>query len=131
MSDYELVIAFTEIGATSQVSFMNFVSIVFGFIIAGYLIADKLSRKMTILITTLFTIVVLQEAVFAVLFLSDQLSLIPEIQTREGLQFHSGARYGDIAGPVTVVTYIATLILAYTGSIIFFFHQRHEGRKAS
>ena len=131
MTDFELLIAFNEMAINSQDSYMNFVSIVFGFIVAGYFIAGKLSRKMTILLTTLFTVVALQEALTAMFFLQDQLGLIPEMQTREKLQFHNASRIGDVAAPLVIVTHITTLILGYVGSIIFFFHQRHEGLKTS
>ena len=129
MTDYEVLMAFTDIADSSQDSYMNFVSIVFGFIVAGYLVADKLSQKMTILITILFTFVAFQEAMSAILFLTDYLGLIPEMQSREGLQFHGAHDVGHFFPPVYIAIHIATLILAYVGSIIFFFHQRREGLK--
>lgn len=131
MTDYELLIAFVETGQTSQDAYMNFVSIVFGFIVAGYLVADKLSQKMVILITILFTVVAFQEALTAILFAHDQFGLIPEMQTRIGLQFHGSSSIGDYPADAIYVMFISTPVLAYVGSIIFFFHQRSMGLKTS
>jgi len=131
MTDFEVLMAFNEMAINGQDAYMNFVSIVFGFIVAGYLIADKLNRKMTIILTLLFTVVAFQEAMSAMLFLQDQVGLIPEMQTRKALQFHGASRVGDFAAPLLIATHVATQILAYVGSMIFFFHQRHEGLKKS
>ena len=67
----------------------------------------------------------------ALLFLRDYPGLIPAMQLREGLQFHGANDVGDFVAPLLIAIHIMTLILAYVGSIIFFFHQRHEGLKAS
>ena len=131
MTDFELLMAFNEMAINGQEVYMNFVSIVFGFIVAGYLVADKLSGKMVILMVTLFTFVTLQEAMNTTLFLLDQVGLIPEMQTRDALQFHGANNVGDIFAPLFIAIKIGTLILAYIGSIVFFFHQRRAGKKAS
>jgi hypothetical protein len=44
MPDYELLSLFTEYMIASQTAFMNFVSIVFAFLIAGYFVAHRLNR---------------------------------------------------------------------------------------
>ena len=62
MTDYELMSVFGEFVALQQDAYMNFVTIIFAYIVAGYFVAEKLSSKMTTVITILFTIVAFQEA---------------------------------------------------------------------
>jgi hypothetical protein len=131
VTDYEVLMAFSDIANSSQASYMNFVTIVFAFIVAGYFVSDKLSQKMASLLTILFTLVAFQEAASTMLFTTDFLGLIPEIKSREGLQFHGAFSVSSFFPPMYIALHFVTLILAYIGSIIFFYHQRHQGLKKS
>ena len=48
MSDYELVYLFVEHNNALQTSLMNYVAVLFGFLIAGYLVASKLESRMVL-----------------------------------------------------------------------------------
>ncbi len=48
MSDYELVTLFYVVVDSLQTSFMNYVAVLFAFLIAAYMIADKLKAKLLI-----------------------------------------------------------------------------------
>jgi len=57
MTDYNLMTSFIDMVALLNQALMNYVSVLFAFLIAGYFIADKLRPSMITLIITLFTAV--------------------------------------------------------------------------
>ena len=61
MTDYELVYIFTENLNSLQSAFMNYVAVLFAFLIAAYLIADKLKSSMVFIVVGLFTLMALQQ----------------------------------------------------------------------
>ena len=61
MSDYELIQLFYEILNGLQTALMNYVAVLFAFLIAAYLIADKLESRMAFIIVALFTLVALPQ----------------------------------------------------------------------
>ena len=80
MSDYEIVFMFNEYASTSTDMFMNVVTVISAYLIAGYLVAAKLKRGMAILVTILFTAALFQAVLSMLGFWSDAVSLMPEIQ---------------------------------------------------
>ena len=131
MTDSELLMAFVEYGNFSQTLFMNFVTIIFAYLIAGFFVADKLNFKMAVLVTILFSITAFQEAASMLFAWNDAVGLMPQMQTREALQFHGLVSSGGFAGTLFYATYSFVVIVSYIGALTFFFHQRHQGRKAS
>ena len=131
MTDYELVYFFVEIVKAHETSFMNYVAVLFSFLIAGYLIAAKLESRMVFLIVGLFTLVVLQQLSNILGFGTDMASLGVEIQLRAsdavtGLDWHGAAApWGVVTISVTRITSIVVVALSYIGALVFFFHQRH------
>ena len=134
MTDYELVYLFVEIVKAHETSFMKYVAVLFSFLLAGYLVADKLESKMVFIIVGLFTLVALQMLSNIFGFGTDVASLGVEIQSRAsdgatGLDWHGAAApWGVITISVARITSIAVVGLSYIGALIFFFHQRHVGR---
>ena len=61
MSDFELVYMFTEDVNSLETAFMNFIAMLTAFLVAGYLVADKLKPNMVFIVVTLFTLAVLQQ----------------------------------------------------------------------
>lgn len=57
MSDYELFNTFTEIRNLVWVIFTVCLSVTFGFIVAGYLVASRLERTMVSLVFGLYSLV--------------------------------------------------------------------------
>ena len=56
-----MVSLFVETVEALQSAFTNYVAVLSGFLIAGYLIDDKLESRMVVIVITLFTLVVLQQ----------------------------------------------------------------------
>ena len=129
MTDAELLNAFTDFVNTAWMIFTAYVSIVFAYLVAGYLISNKLGSKMVLLVSSIYTLV----AVWAIFAINTNLQSISaaasEIRrvVREGesslgwLPVVNVPQFLDSAIPI-VVTLIT--IGAYAGSIVFFFYQR-------
>ena len=124
MTDYELMSLFGEYVSHQQAVYMNFVTIVFAYIVAGYFVANKLTGRMAAIITILFTVVAFQLGTAAFFLIKDQFGLVPEMSTRDALQFHGAVQGGEPVTNMYVFLYIVAPIIAYIGALIFFFHQR-------
>ena len=66
MADYELVYFLYEDINSLQTTVINFVAVLFAFLIAAYLAADKLESTMVFIVVALFTLVTVQQSVNAV-----------------------------------------------------------------
>ena len=134
MTDYELVYFFYDVTDGLQTTFMNFVAVLFAFLIAAYLIADKLDAKIVFVVITLFTLVTMQQVFYAVGFGHDVSALAGQIAARaaedsSNLGWHGAATHfvGGLI-PIFRASVAVVLILSYIGALVFFFHQRHLGR---
>ena len=135
MTDYETVSLFLATLETLQSAFTNYVAVLSGFLIAGYLIADKLESRMVVIVITLFTLVVLQQGNTLTGLGYDAASLLGEISAQaseasSSLGWHGGAtELGSGIGRIILrFSAIAVLIISYVGGLILFFHQRRVGR---
>ena len=131
MTDYEVLTVFNEMSANTQDAYMNFVAILSGFLIAGFLVANKLSKSMTIIVTALFTVAALQQGSVIFLLWGDQVGLLADIHSREALNWHGASRGGPSLGPFFDWTFGITVIGGYIGALVFFFHQRRVGLKSN
>jgi hypothetical protein len=135
MSDYELVSFFVANVEGLQTSMMNYVAVLFAFLIAAYLIADKLESSMVAVAIGLFTLVTLQQASPIIGFGHDAAALAVQIATRaaedpSSVGWHGAATpLGSTGTPILRFSTIVVLVLSYIGALIFFFHQRHLGSK--
>ena len=135
MTDYEMVSLFVETNEALQSAFTNYVAVLSAFLIAGYLIADKLETRMVAIVITLFTMVVLQQGNVVIGFGHDSASLLGQISAQatepsSSIGWHGGAtELGAGLGAVIMrFSGVAVLIISYIGGLIFFFHQRRVGR---
>ena len=134
MSDYELVSLFAEYNGQLQTTLMNYVAVLFAFLIAGYLAADNLELRMVSIIVGLFTLVALPQVINAMGFGHDVAALASQIAVRaaEGssdVGWHGTTTWlGSTGVPVFRATTIIVIVPSYIGALIFFFHQRHVGR---
>ena len=129
MTDYELLSTFIEFINTTWLIFTTYVSIVFAFLAVGYLISSRLTPKMVSLVVTLYSLV----AVWSIFALSQNVQAISAAQGEiKRVVQESGSTLGWVpiasvpnfmnsAVPI-LVTSIA--IVAYLGSVFFFFYQR-------
>ncbi len=134
MSDYELVDLFTEQLNTLQSSFMDYVAVLFAFLIAAYLVAAKLESRMVTVIVVLFTVVALQHVLPILASGSDFAGVAGQIALRatndsSSVNWHGAAMpWGPVAISITRYSAVVALIVSYIGGLIFFFHQRRVGR---
>jgi 4-amino-4-deoxy-L-arabinose transferase-like glycosyltransferase len=129
MTDYEVLSLFSEFGGNTQETFVNYVGILSAFIVAAYLVADKLTTKMTIVIVALFTVVALQQGIALLLHWGDQVGLLAEIRTRNDLVWHGAHRAPPSTGLVFYATYFITVFGGYIGALAFFFDRRRKPRQ--
>ena len=135
MTDYELIYFFVEYVDGLQAAFMNYVAVLFAFLIAGYLVAAKLKSSMVSIVVGLFTLVVLLQAAVIIGHGYDTSALIGQITERaanpaSGIDWHGAANPAAGVAGAAVLRFIpaVVVILSYIGGLIFFFHQRHVGR---
>ena len=133
MSDFELVSLFSELVINLQTSFMNYVAVLFAFLVGGYMTADKLDTITASIFIGLFSLVTLQQASPVLGFGNDASSLAALIAVRaaddpSGLGWHGAASsLGSIGTPILGVGAITIILLSYLGALVFFFHQRRVG----
>ncbi len=134
MTDYELIDLFIQVTNGLQTTVMNFVAVLFAFLIAGYLVADKLESKIVSIVVTMFTLITAWQVLHVVGFGNDAAGLVRQLAQRaaqdpSSLGWHGAAMpIIDVAMPFVQFSPIIVLILSYIGALIFFFHQRHVSR---
>jgi hypothetical protein len=124
MTDYEMVSLFNEYETILQSTFINFVTIVFAFLIASYFAADKLSKSMMLVVLAVFTFACLQEGVTFFLFYNEQSALASLFPARESLGWHGASYLGEGTFNFLWAIYFSTIVVGYFGALIFFVHQR-------
>lgn len=133
MTDYEIAELFTAYFALMQTQIINFATVLFAFLLAGYLIAAKLQRIMAAVIVVIFSAFAF-DALMTTWFLAIdvvELQLLMRERVANGSQelaFHAAAR-DDFTMNLYTVTAIRVItgVLAYLASIWFFFYQRRLG----
>ena len=134
MTDYELINMFVEHMTLLQTILMNYVAVLFAFLIAAYLIAAKLESGMVFIIVGLFTLVALPQAINVIGIGYDTAAIAGQIASRamqdsSGVGWHGTTTWlGTIGITILRASVLLVLVLSYLGGLIFFFHQRHVGR---
>lgn len=126
MTDFEILSLFSEFAVNTQDTFVNYVGVLSAFIVAAYLVADKLSRTMVVAIIGLFSLVALQQGTALLLHWGDQVGLLGEIRGREALGWHGANRVSPSVGLIFYTTYFATVFGGYVGALVFFFDRRRR-----
>ena len=133
MTDYELLSVFQEFINITWTIFATYVSIVFAFIVASYLVSSRLTPRVAALVITLYTLVAfwsvwgirqnatgiaatVGEIKRGVLEGNSSLGWVPIVETSDAM--------------LLMTPFLITLVssVAYVGSIIFFFYQRRVER---
>lgn len=129
MNDYEILSMTEEFVNTTWTIFATYVSIVFAFLVASYLVAAKLVARIVWIVIALYTLV----ALWAVWGLNrTSVSLVAAMAEIKRMVQESDSSLGwwpPASTPDLVLSLIPTVItaiavFAYAGSVIFFFHQR-------
>ena len=137
MSDYEMFSTFTEIWNTVWLIFTVHTTVTFAFLVAGYLIADKLSSKMITVVVSMYSMVFGWCLLSIDRFTANGLALGFEIK-RSVEMGNSELDWTTMANEPDSVLLLLPVIIwivflgSYAGSIVFLFYQRHaKGEKNS
>ena len=134
MTDFELINSFVVCNEIMQTAFTSYVAVLFAFLIATYLIADKLESSMAPIIVGLFTLVAFNQLSNVIGAGHDWAAVGMQIAARATEQTSSLGWHGAATpwGPLTIsiirFSAAATLVASHIAALIFFFHQRHVGR---
>jgi cellobiose-specific phosphotransferase system component IIC len=137
MSDYEMFSTFSEIVTIMNTVLMDYVAILFAFLVAAFFVASKLKQSMIAVVVSLFSVFVVFKLYESIVWALD----LSRLQGAMGAALDQGdsnlnwlgfATYGSESF-LNLGTWIipAIIIFGYIASLIFFFHQRHQGLKAS
>jgi len=129
MTDSELLSAFMAAVETLWLIFSTYVSIVFAFLVVSYLAASKLKKSLAAIVIALYTLVAFWSS-WALNRGSNSVSAIAaELKARaqhgaSSIDWHPAANTPDIVISTIplLITFIA--VLAYVGSVFFFYIQR-------
>ena len=139
MTDYEMFSTFSEIVVILNTILMDYVAILFAYLIAAFFVASKLKRSMIIVVTSLFTVFAMYKLYEALFWSFDlirlqgvmEAALVQSDSSLDWLGFAIYATEGTRGGNLATLLVPLIIVFGYIASLIFFFHQRHQGLKAS
>jgi len=129
MTDFEMVYMFSDYMNLIFTVFMGHVSIVFAFLIAGFLVAGRLEKSMVSVVVILFTIAVSISTFIQNRFGGAMIGVAGEmrkaVQRGEStLSWHSVTYEPEVFLSGFMLILSILMILSYLGALIFFFHRR-------
>ena len=132
MTAYEILSLANEYENTLIGTLMGYASIVSAFLVAAYLVAEKLNRTMTVLLLVLYGVFAFQISGHGITKMVDLTTLAQvaaEMATDETAD--SAARMMLNSGAVTtysygIYVYSFIYFVSFAGSIAFFFNLRHH-----
>lgn len=137
MTEFEMAYLLTDMQAAISTGSSELLTLVTGFLVAGYSVGHRLSRWMLAVVVGIFaywysvSVFILSRQIITLTGLVQEIHRFAE--SGKGLQWHSAA--GTIppqwlvqdVGPVMLNT---VFIAVFTAAIAFFFQCRHMNRKA-
>ena len=130
MTEYELVDVFYTIAGLSDQILVSFVALLFGFLIASYLVSSRLDRRMVVVVIALYSFMALR---YVVVFhnVSNDLITLADTIIELRLRPDSSLVWLEIGGGMSVNLLGTTLamFLSFAASIYFFFYTRRRGHE--
>ena len=129
MADYDLISLFHNSLTLLSQAIMDYVSVTFAFLIAGYFIADKLKSSMVVLIVFLFTSIQIGQ-LFNMYFLQHDMGVLTTemaLRAANTSFMLPNLVMTNNPGIYYVIVMGVAIIGCYIGALIFFFHQRRLG----
>ena len=129
MTDYELLSVFIEFTSNTWAIFATYVSIVFAFIVASYLVSKRLTSRVVSLVIALYSLV----SFWSVWAISSQATLISATvgemkrvvqDNQSSLGWVPVLTIPDFVVPIVPILITSLATAAYAGSIVFFFYHR-------
>jgi hypothetical protein len=129
MTEYELVEAFYTIAGLSDQLVASFITLLFAFLVASYLVSSKLDRRMTAVVIALYSYMALR---YVALFynVTDDIVTLADTLTELRLRGGSSLEWMEIGAGMSMmlITQTVAMILSFVASI-FFFYMRHHGNE--
>ena len=94
-------------------------------------LSHAFQADLVFLMLGVFTLASLQMGVTFILYYREQSGLVREFFARDALHWHGANQFGEPLFNMLWAIYITTIVGGYIASLIFFFHQRHQGLKTS
>lgn len=129
MTEFETYTTFLLVFDTSETLIERFLTLLFGFLIASYLVGAKLDRLMIGIVLSLYTVMAVRYAFVFINASGDVVEMADVLRTLAASP-NSNLSWLEI-GPVHIFfpVVFAVMLLSYLASIVFFFRAReHRGR---
>lgn len=129
MTDYEMLSILIEFASTIWTVFATYVSIVFAFLVVSYLVSSKLKPELISIVVALYTLVALWASWVLNRGSASLVALVAEMKRSiqdgtSSLGWHPAAATPDFLLAVIPVLVTLVALLAYIGSLVFFYYQR-------
>ena len=136
MTDFEMITVFMELVSTLWTVFATYVSIVFAFLVVSFMASGKLRSGLVSIVIFLYSLVSLW-ALWAmnrgsVSLVGAAREMKRQIQDgSSSLGWHPAANTPEFV--LAIIPFVVTLVglLAYGGSLLFFFYQRRAERAST
>jgi len=128
MTEYELVETFYTIATLSDQLIASFVTLLFAFLVASYLVSSKLDRRMAVIVIALYSFMALRYITLYYNVTGDIIALadtLTELRLQEG----SSLDWLEIGGGMWMMhagTSVA-MFLCFVASIFFFLYTKRRG----
>ena len=134
MTEFETYSMFNQAFESSELLIERFLTLLFGFLIASYLVSAKLDRLMAAIVLSLYSVMALRYALVFLNASDDVIALAAELRTLAANP-GSSISYLEI-GPLHIFLPVvfAVMIASYFASIVFFFRAQSSagaGRKTT
>jgi hypothetical protein len=127
MTEYELVDTFYTIASLSDQLVASFITHLFAFLVASYLVRSKLDRKMTAVVVTLYSYMALR---YIVIYhnVTGDIATLAETLTELSLREGSSLGWLEIGGGISTMHIMQSvaMFLSFLASIFFFFHTKQS-----
>lgn len=127
MTEYELVDTFYSIAALSDQLMGSFITLLFAFLVASYLVSDKLDRRMTIVVITLYSFMAFR---YVMLYynVSGDVATLADVLMQRRIEPGSSLGWLEIQDGISWVNAGTTgaMFFGFVASIVFFFYTRHH-----
>ena len=127
MTEYELVDTFYTIAELSDQLIVSFVTLLFAFLVASYLVSSRLDNRMATVVIALYSFMALR---YVLVYYNVSDDLVTLADTINHLRQCSGSNLGwfEIGGGMSnmIVGTTLAMFLSFLASIYFFFYTRRR-----
>lgn len=130
MTEYELVDTFYTVAELSDQLIVSFVTLLFAFLIASYLVSSRLDGRMVVVVIALYSFMALR---YVLVYYNVSGDLVTLADTINGLRLRPDSTLGwlEIGGGLSTMLIGTTvaMFLSFLASVYFFFYTRHRNNE--